>query len=291
MATVTPEQKLEFTRIIDAFLRSSDLTTVSQRSVRAHLQEVVGYDLTPIKGEIKDLITERFDEILTEQDGDDDSKMKKEAKSEHCATDGTISGAESITLSASSPATSQKMAKTSSKRKHDLDHDAKLAAKLHEELNSGRPSRSATSANKKKIPPKKRPKKSKPEIDSDISADETSQPGKKKRAINRNNPFNAPMQLSEALSDLIGKTECSRPECVKSIWAYVKEHGLQDPNDKRYIICDDSMKRVFNGASRVHMFTMNKYLSSHIFPLQKNDGDDAGVEAEEEGDADAEIET
>jgi len=84
------------------------------------------------------------------------------------------------------------------------------------------------------------------------------------------------MQLSEALSELIGKSEvrrlavpsvefhltrlrkCSRPECVKSIWAYVKENGLQDPTDKRFIICDESMKRVFNGAARVHMFTMNK---------------------------------
>jgi len=113
------------------------------------------------------------------------------------------------------------------------------------------------------------------------------------------------MQLSEALSELIGKSEvrrlgissvefnltqlqkCSRPECVKSIWAYVKENGLQDPTDKRFIICDESMKRVFNGAARVHMFTMNKgehlealgalnsgvnnrtVLSNHIFPLPK----------------------
>lgn len=90
------------------------------------------------------------------------------------------------------------------------------------------------------------------------------------------------MQLSEPLQNLIGKTEvcslcivfsrllltilkCSRPECVKHIWAYVKENGLQDPDDKRYILCDDTMKPVFNNAPRVHMFTMNK--GAILWPL------------------------
>lgn len=43
----------------------------------------------------------------------------------------------------------------------------------------------------------------------------------------------------------------SRPETVKRIWAYVKERNLQDPEDKRYIICDDSMKPIF--GNKIHM--------------------------------------
>ena len=42
-----------------------------------------------------------------------------------------------------------------------------------------------------------------------------------------------------------------RPEVVKRIWAYVKEHGLQDPEDRRFILCDDKMKPVF--GDKVHM--------------------------------------
>lgn len=50
-------------------------------------------------------------------------------------------------------------------------------------------------------------------------------------------------------------TDCprqmSRPEVVKKIWAYVKLNNLQDPTDRRYIICDDSLKPVF--GDKVHM--------------------------------------
>jgi len=269
MTTINPEEKRAFTHIIDDFLRTSDLTTITLRNVRAHLQERVGYDLDTVKTEIKSLITERFDEILHQKENHD--KVKQEIKEESAATDGGHSERDSPALSMPSPNASIKMEKTSSKRGH-LDDDAKLAAKLHEELNAGRPSRSKSSSQKKKAAPKKKTtKKSKAEVDSEASSDGTGEPEKKKRAINRNNPFNAPMQLSEPLSVLIGKTECSRPECVKSIWAYVKENGLQDPTDKRYIVCDDTMKRVFNGAARVHMFTMNKVLSEHLFPLAKTE--------------------
>lgn len=265
MTTVIPEQREAFVRIIDDFLRISDLTIITLRNVREHLQEKSGCDLDPIKADIKALITERFDRILNEKDGGD--TVKKAVKEESTATDDAHSG---MDAPASSMLSSIPMEKTPSKRRQNLDADARLAAKLHEELNAGRPSRSGSASQKKKIAPKKKAvKKSKVEVDSDISADENAEPEKKKRAINRSNPFNAPMQLSEPLSELIGMTECSRPECVKNIWAYVKANGLQDPSDKRYILCDESMKRVFNGAARVHMFTMNKVLSNHIFPLPK----------------------
>lgn len=55
----------------------------------------------------------------------------------------------------------------------------------------------------------------------------------------------------------------SRPKVVKEIWNYVKAHDLQDPNDKRYIICDDKLKPIF--GDKVHMFTMNKVLSGFMY--------------------------
>jgi upstream activation factor subunit UAF30 len=38
------------------------------------------------------------------------------------------------------------------------------------------------------------------------------------------------------------------------LWAYIKGNDLQDPQDKRYILCDDKMMEVF-GEPRVHMMT------------------------------------
>jgi len=57
----------------------------------------------------------------------------------------------------------------------------------------------------------------------------------------------------------------SRPEVVKKIWAYVKLNNLQDPTDRRYIICDDSLKPVF--GEKVHMLYVSRRLSFPAPPL------------------------
>lgn len=59
---------------------------------------------------------------------------------------------------------------------------------------------------------------------------------------------------SDALADLVGESRLSRPQTVKRIWDYVKERGLQDEKDKRYILCDDKLRNVFH-SDKVHMFT------------------------------------
>lgn len=65
----------------------------------------------------------------------------------------------------------------------------------------------------------------------------------------------------------------SRPQTVKKIWEHVKAHDLQVPTDKRQINCDDKMRAVFK-CDQVHMFTMNKLLGKHFYPI---DGDDEGL--------------
>ncbi|GHJ85987.1 hypothetical protein NliqN6_2389 [Naganishia liquefaciens] len=112
-----------------------------------------------------------------------------------------------------------------------------------------------------------------------VGSDEEGRPAKKKAKprkkkkvegeksdVPANNPFNKPLQLSQALSTLLGESQASRPQVVKMLWAYIKGNGLQDPEDKRYILCDDKMMEVFK-EPRVHMMTMNKVLSSHFSPL------------------------
>ena len=85
------------------------------------------------------------------------------------------------------------------------------------------------------------------------------------------------MNLSPALSEMLGESQLSRPQTVKKIWAYVKERDLQNPDDRRQIFCDDAMRKVFKGDS-VHMFTMNKLLVQHLKPADEVVGGEVAKE-------------
>jgi upstream activation factor subunit UAF30 len=76
------------------------------------------------------------------------------------------------------------------------------------------------------------------------------------------------MALSAQLSALVNETQLSRPQTVKKIWEYIKARDLQDPNDKRQIICDDAMRQVFK-TDKVHMFTMNKIINTHLYEVEE----------------------
>lgn len=59
-----------------------------------------------------------------------------------------------------------------------------------------------------------------------------------------------PHKLSPALSLILGgKTEATRQEALKGVWDYIKEHGLQDPNNKRTILGDPKLTSVFGQST------------------------------------------
>ncbi|KAM0860238.1 hypothetical protein ACQ4PT_046696 [Festuca glaucescens] len=72
--------------------------------------------------------------------------------------------------------------------------------------------------------------------------------------------------ISPALQEFVGASELARTEVVKKIWAYIKEHNLQDPSNRRKILCDEALKKIFN-VNSIDMFQMNKALTKHIWPL------------------------
>ena len=45
--------------------------------------------------------------------------------------------------------------------------------------------------------------------------------------------------------------------------AYIKRHGLQNPENRREILADAKLEPVF-GAKKVTMFEMNKHLAQHL---------------------------
>lgn len=54
---------------------------------------------------------------------------------------------------------------------------------------------------------------------------------------------------------------------MKQLWAYIRKNNLQDPSNKRKIICNDELRLVFE-TDCTDMFKMNKLLAKHIIPLE-----------------------
>lgn len=73
-----------------------------------------------------------------------------------------------------------------------------------------------------------------------------------------------PMNLSPELEAVVGAGPMPRTEVTKALWVYIKENNLQDENDKRTIVADDKLKKVFGGEERVNMFKMTKLVSEHL---------------------------
>ncbi|XP_055815797.1 upstream activation factor subunit spp27-like isoform X2 [Solanum dulcamara] len=82
--------------------------------------------------------------------------------------------------------------------------------------------------------------------------------------------FNKPCELSPQLQKLVGESELGRPEVVKKIWAYIREKNLQNPKNKRKILCDEVLTGIFR-VKTIDMFQMNKVLSKHIWPIDEKD--------------------
>ncbi|KAK4771131.1 hypothetical protein SAY87_031663 [Trapa incisa] len=72
--------------------------------------------------------------------------------------------------------------------------------------------------------------------------------------------------VSPELQAIVGQPALSRTEIVKQLWAYIRKNKLQDPSNKRNIICNDELKLVFE-TDCTDMFKMNKLLAKHIIPL------------------------
>jgi len=73
-----------------------------------------------------------------------------------------------------------------------------------------------------------------------------------------------PMKLSADLEMVVGKGPMPRSQVVKKLWEYIKKHNLQNPQNKRNILADAALKKIFGGKGEVTMFEMTKLVSKHI---------------------------
>jgi len=72
-----------------------------------------------------------------------------------------------------------------------------------------------------------------------------------------------PVQPSDDLAAITGKDPLPRSQIVSKMWDHIKKNNLQDPNNKREIVADDKLRKIF-GKDRVSMFEMNKHISRHV---------------------------
>jgi upstream activation factor subunit UAF30 len=77
------------------------------------------------------------------------------------------------------------------------------------------------------------------------------------------NALQQPLQPSKELAAVVGREPLSRSEAVRKVWAYIKQHDLQNPEDRREILADTKLEPVF-GKQKVTMFEMNKHLNQHL---------------------------
>ena len=77
------------------------------------------------------------------------------------------------------------------------------------------------------------------------------------------NALQQPLKPSAELGAIVGTSPLPRGEVVSKVWEYIKKHNLQNPQNKREIVADDKLKKVF-GKDKCSMFEMNKHLAAHL---------------------------
>jgi upstream activation factor subunit UAF30 len=77
------------------------------------------------------------------------------------------------------------------------------------------------------------------------------------------NALQQPLTPSDELAAVVGAGPLPRGEVVSKVWEYIKANNLQNPKNRREIVADDKLRKVF-GKDKVTMFEMNKYLAQHL---------------------------
>ncbi|KZT01465.1 SWIB-domain-containing protein [Laetiporus sulphureus 93-53] len=247
-----------------------DLGTISAKRVRKQLLEqdssLTQEFIKENKDEIDLLIAGVYEEVNAEVNGNEEEeegasspkgKRKRRAeKEEESVDENEEEGEEEV--SAASP-------KAKKSKKSGRMTDEQLARQLSDEINGrSRSSRaSSTRGTRGRGGAKrggKRGAKSAATVDSEAEGSEGDGEPKKKK---RGGGFQKEYMLSEPLKAVLDVEKMSRPQVVKQLWVYIKEHDLQNPAYKKEIICDDKLKAIFN-VDKIDMFKMNKVLGQHL---------------------------
>ncbi|URI06436.1 SWIB/MDM2 domain-containing protein [Aquincola tertiaricarbonis] len=82
-------------------------------------------------------------------------------------------------------------------------------------------------------------------------------------AAKKSGAFMKPLKPSAELAKIVGDEPLARTEVTKRVWDYIKAHNLQNPANKRNILCDGALKAVM-GKDEVTMFEMTALVGKHL---------------------------
>ena len=86
----------------------------------------------------------------------------------------------------------------------------------------------------------------------------------KAKATRKANPaFMKALTPSASLADIVGVKPLPRTEVVSKIWVYIKKNNLQNPKNKRNILADEKLMKVF-GKKEVTMFELAGIIGKHL---------------------------
>ena len=73
-----------------------------------------------------------------------------------------------------------------------------------------------------------------------------------------------PVHPDGALAAVVGADPLPRTELTKRLWGYIREHKLQDAQDRRRIRADDRLRALFDGQDSATMFELTKFVNRHL---------------------------
>lgn len=71
-------------------------------------------------------------------------------------------------------------------------------------------------------------------------------------------------RLSKEMADVCKTTNLTRAEVLKQIWVYIREHNCQDPKNKRMIVPDQKLAKVFKTDQPIDMMKIASLIKDHL---------------------------
>jgi chromatin remodeling complex protein RSC6 len=117
--------------------------------------------------------------------------------------------------------------------------------------------KAAPKATKKAAAPKATKKAAAPKATKKVAAP------KVKKARKPNEAFMKALTPSATLAEIVGAKPLPRTQVVSKIWEYIKKHNLQNPKNKRNILADEKLAKLF-GKKEVTMFELAGIVGKHL---------------------------
>lgn len=75
------------------------------------------------------------------------------------------------------------------------------------------------------------------------------------------------VNLPSTLREFVGQSQISRLGCFMRVWSYIKTNNLQDPQNKNLVNCDEKLKSILLGKSKIELAELPSLIKLH-FPKE-----------------------